>query len=86
MQGHIVKELQNTDFMAIQANETTYVMLAIICRYIDAAKTVQERYWGFAKLEGGPNADTISRALLQNLSLLFPEQGAEKDKTFWSNI
>lgn len=78
MQGYIVNEIQSTDFVSVQADETTDVtthcQLVIVLRYIDATNTVQERFFGFVKLSGSTNADNISKALLENLAPLFPAQ------------
>ncbi|XP_010864295.2 zinc finger MYM-type protein 1-like [Esox lucius] len=84
VQAHIVQELRNAAFVSIIVDETTdittHCQLVIIYRYVDATNTLQERFFSFIKLEGGSNAEAVSRALLENLGLIFPDQAAGKEK------
>lgn len=46
MQGHIIQNLKNTEFLAVQADETTDVSIHCqfvgVIRHIDEANTLQE--------------------------------------------
>ena len=83
MQGHIIQDLQNAQFVSLQADETTDVsthcQLVVVYRYIDACSAVQERFFSLFKMEEGATADAIGNALLENLGLIFPPD-ADKAK------
>ncbi|XP_078525863.1 zinc finger MYM-type protein 1-like [Lissotriton helveticus] len=73
----IVLELKNTDFVAIQADDTTDVATktqsVLVFRYLDSDNKVVERFYGFAHLRDSC-AESISSVILQELNLIFPEQ------------
>ncbi|KAL2086792.1 hypothetical protein ACEWY4_017851 [Coilia grayii] len=74
MQGHIIQDLKNTDFLAVQADETTDVsthcQFVIVFRYIDKANTLQERFFSFKQIDGVTTAEAISKVLLQQLGVV----------------
>ncbi|XP_078533623.1 zinc finger MYM-type protein 1-like [Lissotriton helveticus] len=76
MRSHIVQELQNTDFVAIQADDTTDVATqtqsVLVFRYLDKGYNVVERFYGFTHLKNS-TAETITAALLHQLNFIFPE-------------
>ncbi|KAJ1169036.1 hypothetical protein NDU88_000943 [Pleurodeles waltl] len=74
----IVQQLRSTDYVAIQADDTTDVStktqsVLVFC-YIDGNSKVVERFYCFSYLK-----DTISAAILNELNLILPERsGKEK--------
>ncbi|XP_078530667.1 zinc finger MYM-type protein 1-like [Lissotriton helveticus] len=76
MRSHIVQELQNTDFVAIQVGETTDVATktqsVLVFRYLDNDGEVVERFYGFTHLRDS-SAETITASILCELNLIFPE-------------
>ena len=83
MQGHIIQELKDAEFISIQADETTDVsthcQLVVVFRYIDTANTVQERFFSFKSIDGQSNADGISAVILDQLRLVCsPEITADR--------
>lgn len=77
---YIHKEVTATDYIAIQADETSDVsvqcQLALVLRYIDRYNVIQERFFEFIPIENA-NAENIAQALLERMSALIPP----KDKT-----
>lgn len=74
MQGHIIQDLKKTEFLAVQADETTDVsthcQFVVVFRYIDVANTLQERFFCFKQIDGGTTAEAISKVLLQQLGVV----------------
>ncbi|KAJ1203148.1 hypothetical protein NDU88_006942 [Pleurodeles waltl] len=78
----IVQQLRSTDYVAIQADDTTDVSTktqsVLVFRYIDGNSKVVERFYCFSYLKDS-SADTISAAILNELNLILPERsGKEK--------
>ncbi|KAJ1176306.1 hypothetical protein NDU88_001588 [Pleurodeles waltl] len=78
----IVQQLRSTDYVAIQADDTTDVSTktqsVLVFRYIDGNFKVVERFYCFTYLKDS-SADTISAAILNELNLILPERsGKEK--------
>ncbi|XP_078529616.1 zinc finger MYM-type protein 1-like [Lissotriton helveticus] len=73
----IVQQLKKTDFVAIQADDTTDVATntqsVLVFRYLDSDNKVVERFYGFTHLKDAC-AESISSVILQELNLIFPEQ------------
>uniref|UniRef100_A0A8D0HC97 Uncharacterized protein n=1 Tax=Sphenodon punctatus TaxID=8508 RepID=A0A8D0HC97_SPHPU len=78
----IIKELQSTEYVAIQADDTTGVSThcqsVLIYHYIDGSGEAVERFYGFSKLPDS-RAETVAAALLKQLEAVFPP-GTSKDK------
>ncbi|XP_040198165.1 acidic leucine-rich nuclear phosphoprotein 32 family member A isoform X1 [Rana temporaria] len=78
---HIIQEAQSSDFISIQADETTNVatqcQLVLVLRYIDAKNKVQERFLEFIPLHL-TTADSITTALQERLAVILP--GDQKHK------
>ncbi|XP_073479697.1 zinc finger MYM-type protein 1-like [Aquarana catesbeiana] len=78
---HIIQEAQSSNFISIQADETTDIatqcQLVLVLRYIDAKNNVQERFFEFIPLHSA-NADSIASALQECLAVLLP--GDQKHK------
>ncbi|KAJ1125258.1 hypothetical protein NDU88_003691 [Pleurodeles waltl] len=77
-----VQQLRSTDYVAIQADDTTDVSTktqsVLVFRYIDGNSKVVERFYCFSYLKDS-SADTISAAILNELNLILPERsGKEK--------
>lgn len=77
----IVEEAQDSDFVAIQADETTDIststQLVLVLRYIDARMNVQERFFEFIPLQSA-TAESISREMKDRLAVILP--GDQKEK------
>ncbi|KAJ1095790.1 hypothetical protein NDU88_000946 [Pleurodeles waltl] len=71
----IVQQLRSTDYVAIQADDTTDVSTktqsVLVFRYIDGNSKVVERFYSFSYLKDS-SADTISAAILNELSFSLP--------------
>ncbi|KAL1261110.1 hypothetical protein QQF64_008937, partial [Cirrhinus molitorella] len=78
---HIIKEAQSSDFLSIQADETTDVatqcQLVLVLRYIDAKSNIQESFFAFIPLHSA-TADSISTALKEHLAVIIPEDQKSK--------
>ncbi|KAL1261516.1 hypothetical protein QQF64_006781 [Cirrhinus molitorella] len=78
---HIIKEAQSSDFLSIQADETTDVatqcQLMLVLRYIDAKSNIQESFFAFIPLHSA-TADSISTALKEHLAVIIPEDQKSK--------
>ncbi|XP_078536808.1 zinc finger MYM-type protein 1-like [Lissotriton helveticus] len=76
IRSHIVQELRNTDFVAIQADDTTDVATktqsVLVFRYLDSDRNVVDRFYGFTHLRNS-SAATITEAILCQLNLIFPD-------------
>ncbi|XP_078506844.1 zinc finger MYM-type protein 1-like [Lissotriton helveticus] len=76
IRSHIVQELLNTDFVAIEADDTTDVATqtqsVLVFRYLDNGYNVVERFYGCAHLKNS-TAETITAAILRQLNFIFPE-------------
>nr|XP_054598746.1 zinc finger MYM-type protein 1-like [Nothobranchius furzeri] len=72
---HILGEVNNANYLAIQADETTDIstrcQLVLVLRYLDSQNSIQERFLEFIPLQNA-TADTISTALLERLSKIIP--------------
>ncbi|XP_040195002.1 zinc finger MYM-type protein 1-like isoform X2 [Rana temporaria] len=78
---HIIQEARSSDFISIQADETTDIatrcQLVIVLRYIDAKNHVQERFLEFISLQS-TTADSIATALQERLAVILPEDQKHK--------
>ncbi|XP_040189964.1 zinc finger MYM-type protein 1-like [Rana temporaria] len=78
---HIIQEARSSDFISIQADETTDIatqcQLVIVLRYIDANNNVQERFLEFIPLQS-TTADSIATALQERLAVILPEDQKHK--------
>ncbi|XP_073451127.1 52 kDa repressor of the inhibitor of the protein kinase-like isoform X1 [Aquarana catesbeiana] len=78
---HIIQEARSSDFISIQADETTDIatqcQLVLVLRYIDAKSNVQERFFEFIPLHS-TTADSIAAALQERLAVILP--GDQKHK------
>ncbi|XP_077331409.1 zinc finger MYM-type protein 1-like [Lithobates pipiens] len=78
---HIIQEAQSSNFISIQADETTdiatHCQLVLVLRYIDDKNNVQERFFEFISLHSA-NADSIATALQERLAVILP--GDQKHK------
>lgn len=76
LRDRILNEVQNADYLAIQADETTDIsmncQLVLVLWYIDGCRQIQERFFEFIKLPNA-SADTIATALLERLRTILPE-------------
>lgn len=76
-----VKQVRESDFLAIQADETTDIstqcQLVLVLRYIDSTNNVQERCFGFIPMQS-TNAEAISAALKEQLAAIIPEEDKNK--------
>ncbi|XP_057209014.1 zinc finger MYM-type protein 1-like [Triplophysa rosa] len=81
MREHIIQEAQNSDFLSIQADETTDIatqcQLVLVLRYIDGKSNVQERFFAFIHLHS-TTADSIATALKEHLTVILPEDQKSK--------
>ncbi|XP_061587233.1 uncharacterized protein LOC133452053 [Cololabis saira] len=81
LREHIIKEVQNSDFLSIQADETmdiaTQSQLVLVLRYIDGKHNVQERFFEFIPLQSA-TAESISSALKERLAAILPEDQRKK--------
>ncbi len=63
---HLIQEAQSSDFLSIQADETTDIatqfQLVLVLRYIDAKSNIQESFFEFIPLHS-TTADSIATAL-----------------------
>ncbi|XP_049926797.1 zinc finger MYM-type protein 1-like [Epinephelus moara] len=75
LKTHILEEVKNVDYLAIQADETTdistHCQLVLVLRYIDTHNNIQERFFEFIPLQNA-TADTIATSLLERLSTILP--------------
>ncbi|XP_078539195.1 zinc finger MYM-type protein 1-like [Lissotriton helveticus] len=82
VRSYIVQQLKTTDFVAIQADDTTDVanktQAVLIFRYIENDIKVVERFYGFIHLKDSI-AETVATAMLTELDVIFPEH-SEKQK------
>ncbi|XP_063046928.1 zinc finger MYM-type protein 1-like [Engraulis encrasicolus] len=73
----ILKEVKDSDFIAIQADETTDIstvtQLVLVLRYIDSKMNVQERFFEFIPLQSS-TAVNIATELKERLSIILPDQ------------
>lgn len=78
---HIIKEAQNSDFLSIQADETTDIstqtQLVLVLRYIDAKMNVQERFFEFIALQSA-TSETITTELKDRLLTVLPDEQKNK--------
>ncbi|XP_058629145.1 zinc finger MYM-type protein 1-like isoform X2 [Onychostoma macrolepis] len=78
---HIIQEARSSDFLSIQADETTDIatqcQLVLVLRYIDAKSNVQERFFEFIPLHS-TTADSIATALKERLAVILPEDQKNK--------
>uniref|UniRef100_H2ZT00 DUF4371 domain-containing protein n=1 Tax=Latimeria chalumnae TaxID=7897 RepID=H2ZT00_LATCH len=78
----IIQQLRNTEYVAIQADDTTDVSTkcqsVLVYRYIDGNGKIVERFYGFTQLKDSC-AESIATALLDQLNIVFPEH-CEKQK------
>ncbi|PIO23503.1 hypothetical protein AB205_0085560 [Aquarana catesbeiana] len=78
---HIIQEARSSDFISIQADETTDIatqcQLALVLCYIDAKNNVRERFFEFIPLHS-TNADSIATVLQERLAVILP--GDQKHK------
>lgn len=78
---YILEEVKSTDFIAIQADETTdistHCQLVLVLRYLDANSNIQERFFEFITIQNA-TADTIATALLERLSTILPHEQKAK--------
>lgn len=78
---HIIQEAQSSDFLSIQADETTDIatqcQLVLVLRYIDAKSNIQERFFEFIPLHS-TTADSIATALKERLAVILPEDQKSK--------
>ncbi|KAJ1179402.1 hypothetical protein NDU88_004636 [Pleurodeles waltl] len=76
IRSYIVQELKTTDFVAIQADDTTDVasktQSVLIFRYIESDSKVVERFYGFTHLRDS-SAETVATAMFTELNLIFPD-------------
>ena len=67
IQGRIIKDMKNTEFMAAQAAErtdvSTHCQFVVVLRNIDDANTLQERFFSFKQIDGGKTTETNSNVL-----------------------
>ncbi|XP_038157042.1 zinc finger MYM-type protein 1-like [Cyprinodon tularosa] len=77
----ILEEIRSADFVSIQVDErmdiSTQCQLVLVIRYIDKAHHVQERFFEFIPLQSA-TADSITTALLDSLSSIFPDDQRSK--------
>ncbi|XP_039648866.1 zinc finger MYM-type protein 1-like [Perca fluviatilis] len=77
----IIKEVQTSDFLSIQADETTDIatqpQLLLVLRYIDAKNNVQERFFEFIPLQSA-TAESVATALKGRLATVLPEDQKSK--------
>ncbi len=75
---HIIQEARSSDFLSIQADETTDIatqcQLVLVLRYIDAKSNVQERFFEFIPL----HSTTAATALKERLADILPEDQKSK--------
>ncbi|KAJ1138061.1 hypothetical protein NDU88_004452 [Pleurodeles waltl] len=73
---YIVQQLKTTDFVAIQADDTTDVATktqsVLIFWCLNNDSKVVERFYGFPHLEDS-SADTIASAILHEINVIFPD-------------
>ncbi|XP_068423358.1 zinc finger MYM-type protein 1-like [Clinocottus analis] len=76
----IIREVQSSDFLSIQADETTdmsaQTQLALVLRYINGAN-VEERFFEFIPLQSA-TAETIAVALKERLAAILPGEQRRK--------
>lgn len=81
LKTHILEEVNNADYLAIQADETTdictHCQLVLVLRYIDTHNSIQERFFKFITLQNA-TADTIATALLERLTTILPAGKEDK--------
>lgn len=81
LREQIIKEVQSSDFLSIQADETmdiaTQSQLVLVLRYIDEKHNVQERFLEFIPLQSA-TAESISSALKERLAAILPEDQKNK--------
>uniref|UniRef100_H3ADY7 TTF-type domain-containing protein n=1 Tax=Latimeria chalumnae TaxID=7897 RepID=H3ADY7_LATCH len=72
----IIQQLRNTEYVAIQADDTTDVSTrcqsVLVYQYIDGNGKIVERFYGFTLLKGSC-AESIATVLLDQLNIVFPE-------------
>ncbi|CAM4328207.1 unnamed protein product [Leuciscus chuanchicus] len=77
----IIKEVQTSSFLSIQADETTDIatlaQLVLVLRYIDDKNNVQERFFEFIPLQSA-TAESIASALKERLASILPEDQKSK--------
>ncbi len=77
---HIIQESRNSDFLSIQADETTNIatkcQLVLELRYIDAKSNIQESFFEFIPLHS-TTAESIATAVKERL-VIFPEDQKSK--------
>ncbi|XP_069464067.1 zinc finger MYM-type protein 1-like [Ambystoma mexicanum] len=77
----IVEQLKCTDYVAIQADDTTDVSTktqsVLVYRYIDERYRIVERFYGFSHLKDS-SAQTIATAIMEKLDKVFPEDCHQK--------
>ncbi|KAJ8375420.1 hypothetical protein SKAU_G00060000 [Synaphobranchus kaupii] len=75
LREHIIKEVQSSDFLSIQADETmdiaTKNQLVLVLRYIDDKNNVQERFFEFIALRSA-SSESIATALKDRLAVIIP--------------
>lgn len=80
IRDYIIQQLRTTDYVAIQADDTTDVSTktqsVLVFRYIDGNCKVAERFYCFTHLKDS-SAETIASAILNELNIVFPEQCAK---------
>ncbi|XP_013882550.1 zinc finger MYM-type protein 1 [Austrofundulus limnaeus] len=81
LKEHIIDEVRTSDFVSIQADETTDIstqrQLVLLIRYVDKAHRVQERFLEFIPLQSA-TPDSIATVLLDRLSSILPEDQKHK--------
>ncbi|XP_069505521.1 zinc finger MYM-type protein 1-like [Ambystoma mexicanum] len=77
----IVEQLKCTDYVAIQADDTTDISTktqsVLVYRYIDERYRIVERFYGFSDLKDS-SAQTIATAIMEKLDKVFPEDCHKK--------
>ncbi|XP_061403240.1 zinc finger MYM-type protein 1-like [Lethenteron reissneri] len=77
----IIKEVQTSSFLSIQADETTDIatqsQLVLVLRYIDDKNNVQERFFEFIPLQSA-TAESIATALKERLASILPKDQKSK--------
>ncbi|CAM4510443.1 unnamed protein product [Leuciscus chuanchicus] len=80
-QEEIIKEVQTSSFLSIQADETTDIatlaQLVLVLRYIDDKNNVQERFFEFIPLQSA-TAESIATALKERIASILPEDQKSK--------